>query len=1239
MIRRLFVTMSVVLTLMQARGEWLPLKPGVTQPAPPVVTLLQDDRTSTVLKIDITGLEVRSLQAGNATYASIDLFTDAFTTEAGFPELPIVTKLLAVPDRAALSVEVLERGEEYVFSGYVPPPARPSWKEGDPEPPYVRSPEGYQSDVPYPAEPAALGAPGIFRDFRIARLTVHPVRYVAAKNELHVASSLTVRVKYEQGMAVNPKLTPRKPIAPSFAPLYRAAIFNYESVLDREYSGMETGRDVLLCIVPDAYYNSLLPFATWRNKTGTQVVVTKFSDIGANATNPDIIKNYIAQVYHTWQYPPTSILLGGGNGYVPIKQYTYDYTIVSENYYVEIDGNDFLPEMMIGRFTHKSDGVQQIIVSKIVGYERTPYTANTAWFLKGAVVANNEYESAIVTKRFARERMMTDGKFTQVDTFMNHSPCYSSLTDVINVINNGRSFLNYRGEGWYTGWWASCYNFQTTNVSSLNNGRMLTFVTSIGCGVAAFNQSSCFGEAWLELGTTSAHRGAVTFIGPTSNTHTAYNNKIDIGIYKGMFQEGLETPGQALMRGRLLMYEVFGNQRWTEYMMRVYCILGDPTLHVWRKVPLPVRVVHPATAGVGYNQIAVDVVDSISGTPVRGAQVCLAGRTAYGTAYTDAAGRAVVAVTPSASDTLSVVVRGGSVIPYEGSVRISPTAVNVGTNRAPLVVDLDGNHDGRINPNEHGQITFSLKNWGTQAAPNVQATLVVDTTMVQLITTTPVNFGTLQPGDSAVGAPFEFFVRPTCPVGDTIRFSLHVVSGSSTWDYLFPVDVQGCKMRSVNYIIDDRTYPRPNARLDPGETVKLYLTLKNIGNDAGPNVRAVLRSANPYLTILDSVGTFGTIGIDSVATNYNEYFMVKVDSTCPPRYRIPFSVLISTQSGLYPYNAVDTFSIGISMSKPGDPTGPDAYGYYAYGSDDTMHRQAPRFSWFEISAVGTRVTGSGGNFTSTVTLPFTFKYYGVNYTQVRISSDGWIAFGSGTQTAYTSYCLPNNDNVNAMVAPFWDDLFYTSSMDSQKVLYYYHAATQRFIIEWYYVGHNNTHIGQWNKETFQVILSNTPTQTGDGEILMQYKTAAYPVECTVGIENHTQTVGLQYLCSDAPSDESVAPMRDGFALLFTTRPPELLTHVHEVAGGRVPEGFSLGQNYPNPFNPATHIPFSIPASGITTLKLYDVLGREVRTLVNENLQPGSYEVAFDATGLASGVYFYRLQSGQSMTTKRLLLVR
>lgn len=85
--------------------------------------------------------------------------------------------------------------------------------------------------------------------------------------------------------------------------------------------------------------------------------------------------------------------------------------------------------------------------------------------------------------------------------------------------------------------------------------------------------------------------------------------------------------------------------------------------------------------------------------------------------------------------------------------------------------------------------------------------------------------------------------------------------------------------------------------------------------------------------------------------------------------------------------------------------------------------------------------------------------------------------------------------------------------------------------------------------------------------------------------------------------------------------------------------FRLYQNYPNPFNPSTKISWQAPIGGWQTLKVYDILGNEVVKLVDEYRNAGRYEVNFDASKLSSGIYFYRLQTGSFIETKKMLLLK
>ncbi|MCO6473705.1 MAG: CotH kinase family protein [Melioribacteraceae bacterium] len=103
------------------------------------------------------------------------------------------------------------------------------------------------------------------------------------------------------------------------------------------------------------------------------------------------------------------------------------------------------------------------------------------------------------------------------------------------------------------------------------------------------------------------------------------------------------------------------------------------------------------------------------------------------------------------------------------------------------------------------------------------------------------------------------------------------------------------------------------------------------------------------------------------------------------------------------------------------------------------------------------------------------------------------------------------------------------------------------------------------------------------------------------------------------------------------KPNEELTSVDEEL--QVPTKFSLNQNYPNPFNPSTVISYQLSANSKVSLKIYDVLGRQVAVLVNEYQPPGNYKVEFNAKGLSSGIYYYRIESGAFRDTKKMILMK
>jgi hypothetical protein len=163
-------------------------------------------------------------------------------------------------------------------------------------------------------------------------------------------------------------------------------------------------------------------------------------------------------------------------------------------------------------------------------------------------------------------------------------------------------------------------------------------------------------------------------------------------------------------------------------------------------------------------------------------------------------------------------------------------------------------------------------------------------------------------------------------------------------------------------------------------------------------------------------------------------------------------------------------------------------------------------------------------------------------------------------------------------------------------------------------------IGQWSADTTVHVhnLTNLTTVTAN---LGKYYDMGW----------HTIYVKLE----DGMKSDAYGPS------LYTVTITQPATNITAVKDNNenIPSGFKLSQNYPNPFNPSTRISYQIPNAGHVTLKVYDVLGREVSTLINSEQNAGSHEVIFNGTKLSSGIYFFRLQTGNYTATNKMVLMK
>jgi hypothetical protein len=356
--------------------------------------------------------------------------------------------------------------------------------------------------------------------------------------------------------------------------------------------------------------------------------------------------------------------------------------------------------------------------------------------------------------------------------------------------------------------------------------------------------------------------------------------------------------------------------------------------------------------------------------------------------------------------------------------------------------------------------------------------------------------------------------------------------------------------------------------------------------------------------------------------------------------------------------------------------GPDAGGYRWIDSNAVG---GPTFSWIDISTTGTAVLGAGDDVVSaSVPLGFAFRFYDSSFNRIRICSNGFASFTS-TSTTATNVDLPSVNAPFGLLAPFWDNL--TLDMAGAGDVRYKNVGGN-FVVQWDHVMRAYV----LAPLTFEMIL--TPA----GMITFQYLSlgSAVLTSATVGIQDPFGIVGLQvvsnapYLQENLavtfwrlPSWVSVSPgsgtvLAGGSANVAITckatgmptglhhaqvriisndpvRPTvavpiamNVMDYVSEVPG--LPAALVLSQNVPNPFNPETKISFALPAAGAVALRVYDVRGAVVRTLVAGELEPGYHEYLWDGRSDAggqvpSGVYFYRLRTAEGDHTRSMTLVK
>lgn len=883
-----------------------------------------------------------------------------------------------------------------------------------------------------------------------------------------------------------------------------------------------------LIISDDSYLSIVSSLAEWKTKKGVLAKVVPVSQVG---TTPQQIQSYIRDAYNNWPVRPEFVLLVGSPNQIP------SYNGTTDCYYGDMTG-DYKMEISVGRFFVFTARECSTMVAKVMNYERPDMGAiDTLYFLKGTTIVREDEPPDAYYQADARlvRSLWRSAGYTVCESLLSTQGHNSN--NVNAAAQDGRMFLTYRGQGVYN-WWAP---FNNVEPSSWNNGRKLPIVISGSCAMIDLSSGNVQGDRFVRTGTPQSLGGALAYFGTTyTGSHISDRRSACFrGFFTALFQEGEFRLGPATLRGRFWVDSLFHSQQFYQE----WNLLGDPELNVWTGVPKEVTVSYDSVINRVPQTFRVTV--SRGGAPEPGALVCVSmDSTVYVTAFTDTQGEANLVINPMHIGTMDVVVTGRNILPFIGTARVIATGMPYIVVEGTAVDDYIGNQDHQINPGERVRLLVTLRNVGGAPAEGVNGLLRINANWVRIFDSVAV-YGMLLPESSATGDQFEMWVDTLVGDGTLIpaRIFVRDVAGDSWWCSLDLFVRAGKIVFNTATFFDSPPGGNGNGRVGRSENGRVQIAVRNQGGGGLAAVSCVLTCGDPNVVVVDSTGFYGLIAAGGIHSGVGDRFAISAGPALVKNRPVRFQMRVSGAGGTYRYSDTFSFEIAGEEGLTNDPTGPDQYGYFCYDDTDTASGQAPVYEWRELAPPGPGevipAVSDSDAVTVTLRMPFPFRYYGKNDSFMSVCSNGFLALGVTAYRRGTNYPVPDSGGAPLMIAPFWDDLNPDERRNGYGTAYqYYDTANHRWIVEFQDFAHYN----QPNiRETFQVVFYDPvyyPTVTGDGEIEFYYQRVSLSSGCTVGIEDSTERIGVQYLYNNVYAP-TAAYLQAGRAIKWTTNPPRM----------------------------------------------------------------------------------------------------
>ena len=753
--------------------------------------------------------------------------------ERGAPEMPRMARSIIIPDLANMELSIISSEFIDIPMENIEPSKGNLTRDVDPTTiPYTYG-KPYETNEFYPSEIAFLRDPYILRSLRGQTIVYQPIQYNPIERMLRVYTSIEISIQQNGQSQINP-LT-RRPYnggSREFENMYKDHFINYNT--DERYDVLSEQGPMLVISYGD-FMDEMQTFVDWKNYKGIPTEMVDVADVGdvddmAQLIEDQYYENGIAFV----------LLVGDIDQIETIRRSNgAGSNSPSDNSLTFVAGNDYYPDLIIGRFSAETGDHVETMVERTIAYEMDP-DPSADWYKKGSGFASNQGpgdDGEDDDEHMDNIRdLLLDYTYDEVDQIYDPD---GTVAQGEAALNDGRSIVNYTGHGSNGSWGNGC-PMNNTDVNSLVNMGMYPFIWSVACVNGEFEQGTCFAETWLRAThSDGTPTGAIATLMSTVNQ--AWNPPMEgqdemNAIFVESYSDNIKrTFGGLSFNGMNQMNDSYGSQGYDETYY--WTIFGDPSVVVRSDTPTELEVNHSGVIIIGATSLSIE-------TGVSGALVSVSrdGELLSST-YSDPSGNADLEFENALNipGSVDLVVTAYNKIPYEESINvIAPEGAYM------LMGDItvSGGDDDVLDYGEVAQIYSTFENVGSDPSAELTFILSNESPVVNIITQ-EIIIESVPAGEEVTIGPFDIEVGWNVENGEEVTLTVTATDGADIWEYDADVIVEA----PAYQLLSTEYFDNGNGTLDPGESTTLRVVIKNIGHAPVLYPTFEATTSDPYINL------------------------------------------------------------------------------------------------------------------------------------------------------------------------------------------------------------------------------------------------------------------------------------------------------------------------------------------------------------------------------------------------------